>query len=366
LSFRKKENHEEKLLFMGALILWILALLISFYLLNEVTDRFFVPSLDKIAHRWNMSDDAAGATLMAAGSSAPELFIAIISLIYGGDHFEIGVGTIVGSALFNLLVIIGAVGLVKTAKIAWRPMSRDIFFYLIAIALLYWAYSSGAITLLHVGIFVLVYVIYVLAVIFWKRILPGGEDIVVQDDDDEPEPPWKKYFRLLDYILDKLFAKEKYYGINFFISVILIALLSWVLVESAVVISQELGVPKYIIALTILAFGTSVPDMMSSIIVAKQGRGGMAISNALGSNIFDVLIGLGLPWLILIFFQDHAMDVDSKNIAHHILVLLGSVVGMLSLFVFSRWRINRWVGSMMILSYIVYLFYVAYTTYYIA
>jgi K+-dependent Na+/Ca+ exchanger-like protein len=349
---------------MGALILWILALLISFYLLNEVTDRFFVPSLDKIAHRWNMSDDAAGATLMAAGSSAPELFIAIIALIYGGDHFEIGVGTIVGSALFNLLVIIGAVGLVKTSRISWRPMSRDILFYLIAIALLYWAYSSGSISMLHVGIFVAVYALYVIAVVFWKRILPANDDIDIMVEEDEPEPSWKKYFRLLDYILEKLFAKDKHYGINFFISVILIALLSWVLVESAVVISHELGVPKYIIALTVLAFGTSVPDMMSSIIVAKQGRGGMAISNALGSNIFDILIGLGLPWLVLIFMKDLDITVNSQNIARHILVLLGSVVGMLSLFLISRWRINRWVGAVMIITYLSYLAYVAYSAYY--
>jgi len=349
---------------MGALILWVIALLISFYLLNEVTDRFFVPSLDKIAQKWNMSDDAAGATLMAAGSSAPEIFIAIIALIYGGDNFEIGVGTIVGSALFNLLVIIGAVGLVKTSVISWRPMSRDIFFYIISIALLYWAYSSGSITMLHVGIFVGVYILYVIVVILWKKILPSKDDnLDVEEDLDEEDPSWKKYFRLLDYILEKIFAKPKYYGINFLISVALIALLSWVLVESAVVISAAMGVPKYIIALTVLAFGTSVPDMMSSIIVARQGRGGMAISNALGSNIFDILIGLGIPWMVLIFMRDLDIQVNSENIAHHILVLLGSVIAMLAVFLLSRWRINRVIGSLMILSYLSYLVYVGYEVY---
>ena len=345
---------------MSILLISIIALLLSFYLLNEVTDRFFVPSLDAIALKWKMSDDAAGATLMAAGSSAPELFIAIIALSTG-DNFDIGVGTIVGSALFNLLVIIGAVGLVRRSTIAWQPMFRDIIFYLISIGLLYWAYSSGHISMVHVAIFIAVYLVYVIAVIYWRRILPHTEE---KDDDDEEEdedPNWKKYLRPLDFILEKIFAPEKYYAINFFISIALIAGLSWVLVESAVHISEVLEVPKYIVGLTILAFGTSVPDMMSSIIVAKQGRGGMAISNALGSNIFDILIGLGLPWLVLIFMQDKGIHVDTGEISRHILVLLGSVVGMLFLLLINRWRINRLIGVLMIGTYLTYLVYVIYS-----
>ena len=345
---------------MGILIISIFALLLSFYLLNEVTDRFFVPSLDKIAEKWKMSDDAAGATLMAAGSSAPELFIAIIALV-SGDNFDIGVGTIVGSALFNLLVIIGAIGLVRKSTVAWQPMLRDILFYLISIGLLYWAYSSGHISMMHVAIFVGVYVVYVIAVIYWRRILPHDEQKDEEEDDDEEDPNWKKYFRPLDFILEKLFAPEKYFGINFIISIALIAGLSWVLVESAVHISEILEVPKYIVGLTILAFGTSVPDMMSSIIVAKQGRGGMAISNALGSNIFDILIGLGLPWLVLIFMKDTGITVNTGEISQHILVLLGSVAGMFVLFLLTRWRVNRLIGVLMIGSYLIYLAYVIFS-----
>jgi len=345
---------------MGILIISIIALLLSFYLLNEVTDRFFVPSLDKIAEKWKMSDDAAGATLMAAGSSAPELFIAIIALA-SGDNFDIGVGTIVGSALFNLLVIIGAIGLVRKSTVAWQPMLRDIIFYLISIGLLYWAYSSGHISMMHVAIFVGVYAVYVIAVIYWRRILPHDERKDEVEEEEDEDPNWKKYFRPLDFILEKLFASEKYFGINFLISIALIAGLSWVLVESAVHISEILEVPKYIVGLTILAFGTSVPDMMSSIIVAKQGRGGMAISNALGSNIFDILIGLGLPWLVLIFMKDNGITVNTGEISQHILVLLGSVTGMLVLFLLTRWRVNRLIGVLMIGSYLIYLGYVIFS-----
>ncbi|RUA26061.1 MAG: hypothetical protein DSY76_06235 [Bacteroidetes bacterium] len=346
---------------MGILILSLIVLIISFYLLNEVTDRYFVPSLDQVASKLKLSDDASGATLMAAGSSAPELFIAIIALV-SGDNFDIGVGTIVGSALFNLLVIIGAVGLVKNAKIAWRSMLRDIVFYIIAIALLYWAYSSGTITMSHVAIFVGVYIFYVIVVVLWRHIFPHDESpTVLIEEEEEENADWKKYFKIFDILMEKLFAPKRYYGVNFLISIILIAGLSWALVESAVVISVELNIPKYIVGLTILAFGTSVPDMISSLIVARQGRGGMAVSNALGSNIFDVLIGLGLPWLGLMIMNDSNIPVDTGEISTHILVLLGSVVGMLTLFVLSRWRINKLIGTIMIVAYLSYLVYVIYS-----
>jgi len=334
----------------------VVALLLSFYLLNEVTENFFIPSLDTISHKTKMSDDAAGATLMAAGSSAPELFISIIAILYGGDNFEIGVGTIVGSALFNLLVIIGAVAFVRNSQIAWQPMFRDMLFYTISIGMLYWAFQSGIITIFHVFAFVGLYVLYVVAVLNWKKIFPFEKVEIIEEEEDDPN--WKKYLRPIDYILEKLFAAEKYYVFNFFVSVILIALLSWVLVESAVVISDAMGIPKYVIALTVLAFGTSIPDMISSIIVAKQGRGGMAISNALGSNIFDILIGLGLPWIVLILSGGINLDVQGSNITSHILVLLASVIGMLVMFLITKWRVNRFLGVVFLGSYLSYLFYV--------
>ncbi len=334
----------------------ILALLLSFYLLNEVTENFFIPSLDTISHKTNMSDDAAGATLMAAGSSAPELFISIIAIMYGGDNFEIGVGTIVGSALFNLLVIIGAVAFVRTSQIAWQPMFRDMLFYTLAIGMLYWAFQSGVITIFHVVAFVGVYLLYIVAVLNWKKIFPYERAEIVEEEEDDPS--WKKYLKPIDFLLEKLFATEKHYIFNFFMSIVLIALLSWVLVESAVVISESMGIPKYVIALTVLAFGTSIPDMISSIIVAKQGRGGMAISNALGSNIFDILIGLGLPWIVLILSSGASLNVGESNITSHILVLLASVIGMLVMFLLTKWKVNRFLGVVFLGSYLSYLIFV--------
>ena len=96
------------------LILHIAILILCFYLLAVVCDRYFISSLDKIALKLKMNSDMAGATLMAVGSSTPELFVALIALFKPGNE-AMGAGTIVGSAMFNILVIIGASAMVKKA-----------------------------------------------------------------------------------------------------------------------------------------------------------------------------------------------------------------------------------------------------------
>lgn len=110
------------------LLLFLLVMLISFYLLAVICEEFFVPSLDIISNKFKLSSDVAGATFMAVGSSAPELFTAMFALIRPGDHANIGAGTIVGSAIFNILVIIGAAAAFKKAKLTWQPVIRDALF----------------------------------------------------------------------------------------------------------------------------------------------------------------------------------------------------------------------------------------------
>jgi len=150
------------------LIFDIFLLLVSFYLLARICDKYFVESLDKIAHKLKMSSDMAGATLMAAGSSAPELFVAIIALLKPGGHEDIGTGTIVGSALFNILVIVGASAVaIKKAILSWQPVVRDTVFYSFSIIMLIAAFRDGKIDFIEALMFVGLYAIYLLAVAKW-------------------------------------------------------------------------------------------------------------------------------------------------------------------------------------------------------
>ena len=302
-----------------------------------------------------MSHDMAGATLMAIGSSAPELFVAIIAIFKPGGHGDIGIGTIVGSALFNLLVIIGAVGLVKNTTLTWQLVMRDLVFYVIGIAALFYVLNNGSVSMLEAGVFVAFYGVYVFAVVKWRRWFKYKTyDEDPEEEEDEPKKGLMRLFLPLDWLLDLIFPRPKYYFVVFFISIAFIGALCWVLVESAIVISHTLDIPEVVIALTVLAVGTSVPDMMSSVIVAKQGRGGMAVSNGIGSNIFDIFIGLGLPWMVKAYLVDSDLVTNIEGLGISIALLFGSVLMLLFALIFQRWRLNHRLGFIFILLYIAY------------
>jgi K+-dependent Na+/Ca+ exchanger-like protein len=340
----------------------IIVLLLSFYLLAVVCDRYFVNSLDAISEKLKINSDVAGATLMAVGSSAPELFVSLIALFKPGNE-SLGAGTIVGSALFNILVIIGASAMVKKAFIAWQPVIRDTLFYSLSIIILIFSFKDGVITMTEAGIFLLLYVVYVLAVFKWKKILPYKEETkdIIEDLEESLEKEEKKKTllgKILGFIelgLDKLFPSAKHYWWVFFISIMVIAGLSWTLVESAIIIANFLHIPAVIVGLTVLAAGTSIPDLMSSVIVAKQGRGGMAISNSIGSNIFDILVGLGLPWMLILAFTGNTIHVATENLNSSIILLFATVLAILFLLLFKKWKIGRMSGLALIGLYAAYL-----------
>lgn len=331
--------------------LHILALLACFVLLARVVDLFFISSLDKISKDLRLSSDAAGATLMAVGSSAPELFVALFAVLKPGDNEVIGIGSIVGSAIFNLLVIVGAAALVRKAVLTWQPVIRDIIFYAASVALLLWFIWDGMFTMQEAGIFLILYVVYVVAVVYWRRILPYKENHVELEENKEESNGMIGAF---DRFLSFFFPKEKYYYRIFFISILIIAGISWILVELAVLISEEMNIPKVIIGLTVMAVGTSIPDLFSSLIVAKQGRGEMAVSNAIGSNIFDILVGLGLPFLLVMGLGSGPIEAGGDLLASSF-VLFGSVIVLFLLLLVSRWKVGKITGSILLMLYIAYI-----------
>lgn len=337
-----------------SLILPGLAMLLSFILLARIVDKFFVASLDRISHDLKLSSDAAGATLMAVGSSAPELFVALFSVLKPGSHEAIGIGSIVGSALFNLLGIIGVVALAKKSLLTWQPVVRDIIFYFIAVGLLLWGIFDGSFGLWNAIAFLGIYIIYVVAVVKWRKIFPYKDmkyiqEVAAEDCTENGKANW------LDKGLCFVFPNaERYYWV-FFISIVLIAALSWVLVEAAIVFSYVLNIPEAIIGLTVLAIGTSIPDLISSLIVARQGRGDMAVSNAIGSNIFDVLVGLGLPFLIAMLIYGGEISASGQNLFESSAILFASIIVFGLLLIIKRWKINWVTGVVLLGLYLLYL-----------
>jgi len=147
----------------GGLVLYIFFLLYCFIGLAIVCDDYFVPSLEKISEGLSLSEDVAGATFMAAGSSAPELFVSLADNVISNPPRSVGIGTVIGSAIFNILVIIGLSALLagQALSLNWRPFARDATFYLISIILLIAVVNDGVIRWWEGLVLLLIYVLYV-------------------------------------------------------------------------------------------------------------------------------------------------------------------------------------------------------------
>lgn len=343
-------------------ILWLVWVVLCCYALMVVCDRYFVKSLDVIAKKWKLSDDIAGATIMAVGTSAPEFFTSLMALLNGGKIW-LGAWTIIGSAIFNILCIAGWSALFLNSVLKKGPFLRDAAFYAAFIGLIAWSFWDGKIVWLEAIAYIGLYGVYIAYLAFDNKRqykTNNAIDQVAEEIEEIEEQVEKKYpiVQLIDksialtYPRDSLVASRYVY--TFWMSIWWIVFLSWVLVESGVALAHALGVSEVIIGLTVLAAGTSVPDLISSMIVAKKWRGDMAVSNALGSNIFDIGICLGLPWIIYLAIKQQPIPVKSDDLFISIATLLGVVILVVWTFVVTKFRIHKPVWYVFIGAYALY------------
>lgn len=346
-----------------SIVLWIVWVVICCYALMIVCDRFFVKSLDVIAKKWNMSDDIAWATIMAVGTSAPEFFTALMALFSWGKA-GLWAGTIIGSAIFNILCIAWGSALFLNAVLKRGPFFRDAWFYAVFIGLVWRSFWDGKIVMLEAITYILVYILYIGYLVYQTKkrkkqdhmINIVAEEIEEIEEEVESKIPFVQIIDktiALTYPADSLV--EKRYTYVFWMSIAWIVFLSRVLVESGVLLAHGLGVSEVIIGLTVLAAGTSVPDLLSSLIVAKKWRGDMAVSNALGSNIFDIWICLWLPWLVyLAYTWDSFIPVSSSDLQVSIATLLWVLLLVVGVLVARKFHVNKYVWYIYIGAYILY------------
>ena len=201
-----------------------------------------------------------------------------------------------------------------------------------------------------------------------------GVLIVLKDPevDDEPEPldndgsaesaagiqVWRQFESLVVSVLRRITgAPEKNFVWAFIVSITLIVALSYILVEATIVLSAGIGIPPVIVALTLLAAGTSAPDLISSVDVAREGRGGMAVANAVGSNTFDLLVGLALPWTIaLTILGISGIEVATNDLWISIGILVGTTLVLFG-FLESERSLSRREGWVLLMLYAVFVVY---------
>lgn len=259
-------------------IIWLLIGLILILIgANTLTD-----GASSIARRLGISDLTIGLTVVALGTSAPELAISVISAI--GGNASLAIGNVVGSNIFNILVIIGVTAIVKPIVIKRSVLTLEIPMVILSSIIMlvlgnsHWLNNGGYNEITRVsGIFLLIFFILFMRYTYATAKNPDSHQSVTQTQTESSIgilPTW----RALVYILGGLAALV--WGGNKF-------------VDGASGIASSLGVSDAVIGLTIVAAGTSLPELATSIVAAIKGQSDMAVGNVIGSNIFNVLMVLG-------------------------------------------------------------------------
>ncbi|XP_026086367.1 sodium/potassium/calcium exchanger 1-like [Carassius auratus] len=534
----------------GWVILHIFGMVYMFVSLAIVCDEFFVPTLGVITDKLQISDDVAGATFMAAGGSAPELFTSLIGVFI--SHSNVGIGTIVGSAVFNILFVIGMCALFsrEMLHLTWWPLFRDVSFYILDLIMLIIFFLDSTIMWWESMMLVCGYATYVVFMKYnvqiekafkyqlrkHKNIVkvfaveepekdngtsgednrppepedknrlklkptlqrggssaslhnstmrntifqlmihtldplgevkfkdkaqilndmvrgkvenkkeeksgegedqmeqskdskdaapgakeedasqkpeaqkegdtaagggsekPGGSDDSGDDDDeddsdedsdeasdeDDEDEAWEEgendeplslewpetrrkqatYLFLLPIVFPlwltvpdvRNHASKKFFVITFLGSIVWIAIFSYLMVWWAHQVGETIGISEEIMGLTILAAGTSIPDLITSVIVARKGLGDMAVSSSVGSNIFDITMGLPVPWLMYSFCHSLApVPVSSNGLFCAIVLLFLMLLFVIISIAACKWRMNKVLGFIMFILYFVFL-----------
>ncbi|XP_043953610.1 sodium/potassium/calcium exchanger 2-like isoform X2 [Gambusia affinis] len=503
----------------GAVVLHMFGMIYMFIALAIVCDEFFVPALTVITEKLSISDDVAGATFMAAGGSAPELFTSIIGVFI--SHSNVGIGTIVGSAVFNILFVIGmcAIFSKEILNLTWWPLFRDVSFYILDLIMLIIFFLDNIITIWESITLLSAYAAYVIFMKFNSTVegfvkgcihknqvvevevqpklspgvpdddgklsarprlqrggssaslhnslmrnsifqlmihtldplseefadselgtygklkyyhsmteegkfrekasilhkiakkkcqvedsekangvasraeknLPNSSSVEVEvtppmngtagqegetaEDEEEEDQPlslsWPEsnrkrftYLFIIPIVLPlwltlpdvRKTSSKKFFPVTFLGAICWIAGFSYLMVWWAHQVGETIGITEEIMGLTILAAGTSIPDLITSVIVARKGLGDMAVSSSVGSNIFDITVGLPFPWLVWSMFRGFIpVQVSSNGLFCAIVLLFLMLLFVIISIAACKWRMSKLLGFIMFMLYFVFL-----------
>ena len=284
-----------------------------------------------VAKKWGVSDLVIGLTIVAFGTSAPELVISTLSAIDGSA--ELAIGNVVGSNIFNILAIIGCVALVMPIKVEKSIMSNEIpLVILSAIAILFCAndilLSGSSTDLLSRGDGLILLLFFAIFMRYTFSIAKNGNS-----EDSTEEVKTMSGIKATLFILGGLAGLI--FGGQFF-------------VDGASGIASSMGVSESVIGLTIVAAGTSLPELATSVVAALKKNSGMAIGNVIGSNIFNSFFVLGCASTITPLSMGGINNID-------LLTMVGaSVLFFIFGWLYKQRTITRIEGAAMVACYIAY------------
>ncbi len=310
-------------------------LVIGFVLLIKGAD-FFVEGSSSVAKKFNVPSLIIGMTIVAMGTSLPELAVSVTASMTGNN--TLAVSNVSGSNIFNLMVVCGACALFAPLTIDKNTLLKEFPFSILCAGLLvvlgFFGMSLGRIDGV---IFLVIFAAYLLWMIYSAKQARGAEDKLETEEEEFVEeeikilPMWK----CILFIVGGMVAIK--FGGDF-------------VVDGASAIAAGFGLSQTLIGLTIVALGTSLPELVTSIVAAKKNEVDMALGNVIGSNIFNILLILGVAAAIspVTFLMENIIDIV-------ILIIMSVIVWG---FAWTSKKINRTEGMIMLLMYAVYMVYI--------
>lgn len=296
----------------------------GFFLLVKGAD-WFVAGAATLANKWGIPHMVIGLTIVAMGTSLPE---AAVSIAAAMNHSAgISVGNVVGSNIMNILIVLGVTAVIAAMPVEKDTIRKDIPFLIgVTILMAFFGYTGGQIVRAEGIVFAIVFLIYLayLAIITKKNNPPEeGEDEYIHDG----------------YSVTKCM-------IILFLGGVMTIVGSKLIVFGATDVAETIGISDRIIGLTVIAFGTSLPELVTCIVAARQGNSGIAIGNIIGSNIFNILFVLGATSIITTVPFEMKFMFDTVVALAAILVLWASA--------FRNGKVGRKVGYVMLAIYVAY------------
>lgn len=307
----------------SSLILQIVLIAVSIFVVIKGADALTSGGVS-LARRMNIPQIVIGLTIVAMGTSMPEFCVSFISALKGTP--DLAVGNIVGSNIFNSLFIVGCAALVAPMTILHSTVRRDIPFALVSSVMLLMMCLDSTISRLDAAILFLFFVVFMVITVRGAR--QGGDAEEAQQAEEKPKSPaWAAAMIVVGLAL--LIG-----GSNVF-------------VDNASALASSLGVSDAVIGLTIVACGTSLPELATSVVSARRGQSGIAIGNVLGSNVFNILMILGITGIIQPMQISGITSVDLS-------MLVASMI-LLWLFSYTKYTLSRWEGAVLVAVFLGYI-----------
>jgi cation:H+ antiporter len=301
--------------------------------------ELFLKAVDHFGLKWGISPLIMGLTVVAFATGAPELAISIKAAASGSA--DLVLGNIIGSNIANILLILGITAIITPINITKRVIRVDVPIVIGMSAVVYLLAMDGALTTLDGSILLSGLVGYSIFTYF---------QIKKSREEEAPEEIFE-YEKSPDELAKGTYFYVKNIGLLLMGLLLIVAGSNW-MVDSAVTIATLLGMSELVIGLTIVSIGTSLPEVATSLSAARKGKADIAVANVLGSNLYNVLLTLGLTLII----APNVLDVSMAAINFDIPFMLAVSIACIPIFV-AGFNLTRTDGSIFLLYYFTYLSY---------